>query len=66
MIGVWKWYDDETEREQAESECCPLGGDETNDCEWCVYSGEYHFVNGECVKREIKDQFYRYWSMIYE
>jgi hypothetical protein len=55
MIGVWKWYDDGTERESSENECCPLGGDETNDCEWCVYSGEYHFVNGECVKREIKN-----------
>ena len=31
---------------------CPLGGDETNDCADCVYSGDYHFVNGECVERE--------------
>lgn len=30
---------------------CPLGGDETNDCEDCPYSGDYHFVNGECVRR---------------
>ncbi len=30
---------------------CPLGGDETNDCADCAESGDYHFVNGECVKR---------------
>jgi len=32
---------------------CPLGGDETDDCADCPYSGDYHFVNGECVRREI-------------
>lgn len=31
---------------------CPLGGDETNDCEGCTYSGDYHFVGGECVSRK--------------
>ena len=31
---------------------CPLGGDETNDCADCSYSCDYHFVNGECVRRE--------------
>jgi hypothetical protein len=30
---------------------CPLGGDETNDCESCVYSGEYSFFDGECIER---------------
>jgi hypothetical protein len=30
---------------------CPLGGDTENDCADCVYSGEYHFLNGECVLR---------------
>lgn len=36
-----------------EDECeCPLGGDETNDCADCAYSCDYHFVNGECVRRE--------------
>lgn len=30
---------------------CPLGGDETNDCADCSYAGDYHFVDGECVKR---------------
>ena len=30
---------------------CPLGGDETNDCADCIYSGDYHFVDGECVAR---------------
>ena len=31
---------------------CPLGGDIENDCADCIYSCDYHFVNGECVKRE--------------
>lgn len=31
---------------------CPLGGDETDDCADCPYSGDYHFVNGKCVGRE--------------
>ena len=31
---------------------CPLGGDEADDCADCVYSCDYHFVNGECVRRE--------------
>lgn len=30
---------------------CKLGGDVSNDCAECVYSNEYHMVNGECVKR---------------
>ena len=30
---------------------CPLGGDETNDCADCDYSSDYHFCNGECVRR---------------
>ena len=33
-------------------ECqCPLGGDETDDCTDCVYASDFHFVDGECVKR---------------
>lgn len=31
---------------------CHLGGDETNDCADCSYSGDYHFVDGECVRRD--------------
>jgi len=31
---------------------CPHGGDIENDCEGCVDSGEFHFVDGECVRRE--------------
>lgn len=31
---------------------CPLGGDETNDCADCAYAGDYHFVNGKCVRRD--------------
>lgn len=30
---------------------CPLGGDISDDCSGCIYSGDYHFVNGECVSR---------------
>ena len=30
---------------------CPLGGDETDDCADCAYSIDYHFVDGECVRR---------------
>lgn len=31
---------------------CPFGGDETNGCAVCVYAGDYHFVDGECVRRD--------------
>ena len=31
---------------------CPLGGDETDDCADCPYAGDYHFVDGECLRRE--------------
>lgn len=41
----------EMEQEMSGLEC-PLGGDETNDCADCAYAGDYHFVNGECVRRE--------------
>lgn len=30
---------------------CPLGGDTANDCADCAYAGDYHFQNGECVRR---------------
>ena len=30
---------------------CPLGGDTTNDCEGCAYCCDYHFVDGDCVRR---------------
>lgn len=40
----WKCYDSEMLN-------CPLGGDENDDCEGCIYSDDYHFVNGECVER---------------
>ena len=33
---------------------CPIDGDNRNDCEACVYSGEYHFVDGDCVKRDAQ------------
>lgn len=31
---------------------CPLSGDESNDCADCAYSEDYHFVDGECVRRK--------------
>jgi hypothetical protein len=31
---------------------CPLGGDIANDCAGCAYAWEYHYVGGECVRRE--------------
>ena len=30
---------------------CPLEGEEINNCEGCAYSGDYHFVEGECTER---------------
>jgi hypothetical protein len=30
---------------------CQLGGDITNNCEGCDYSGEYSFFYGECIVR---------------
>lgn len=30
---------------------CPFGGDETDDCDGCAYSGDYHYVDGECTQR---------------
>lgn len=33
---------------------CPLGGDENNKCSDCIYSAEYHFENGKCIKNKIK------------
>lgn len=31
---------------------CPLGGDTTDDCAGCAYSGDFHFEQGECLNRE--------------
>ena len=31
---------------------CPFSGDETNDCADCAYSGDFHFVKGECQRRD--------------
>ncbi len=31
---------------------CPFGGDTENDCEGCIYSINFHFVDGECLRRE--------------
>lgn len=34
---------------------CPFDGDIHNDCEGCSYSADYHFYNGECIKRNNKE-----------
>ena len=38
--------------EYNELKSCPFCGDETNDCADCAYSGDFHFVKGECQKRD--------------
>lgn len=30
---------------------CPLGGDISDDCAGCAYAPDYHYVNGECIRR---------------
>ena len=45
--------DIQPEDDQSDECQCPLGGDEHHDCDGCAYSGDYHFVNGECVEREV-------------
>ena len=30
---------------------CPLGGDITNNCADCIYSDDYEYKNGECIRR---------------
>ncbi len=49
---------------------CPLGGDSTNDCEGCAYSGDYHCVNGDCVERpaevNLADMQRRFFDDIYQ
>lgn len=34
---------------------CPLGGDVQHDCLDCMYSADYHYEGGECVRREEED-----------
>lgn len=41
-------FDDEHDDDENE---CPLGGDISNDCADCAYTCDYHFVDGECVRR---------------
>ena len=33
---------------------CPYGGDIANDCEGCIYSGDYHYdyEQEDCIKRK--------------
>jgi hypothetical protein len=51
-------YDEEgLDDSSKEKSDCPEGGDLANDCKGCTYSGDYHFVTGECLKRgEVSDK----------
>ena len=35
---------------------CPLDGDTENDCADCVYAGDYHFQDGDCVQRGDEEE----------
>jgi hypothetical protein len=39
-------------KQQYEEMTCPHDGDTENDCADCVYAGDYHFQDGECVERD--------------
>ena len=52
--GTMEWDHSQNGRsEEASEDQCPFGGDTENDCADCAYS-DYHFVDGECVQRELK------------
>ena len=50
-------YEVEEVTEVPEDEC-PLGGDTANDCDGCIYRGDYEFdkETGECVRRKDADE----------
>lgn len=52
-LGVDECGDDEYY--EITDDDCPLGGDITNDCADCAYSCDYHYVNGECIRREEEE-----------
>lgn len=35
---------------------CPFDGDVSNDCADCIYSCEYHFIDGDCVRRKDENE----------
>ena len=45
-------YEFDIDGARSENEECPLGGDITDDWSGCAYSCDYHYKNGECVKRD--------------
>lgn len=46
------YFDIATSRiSEAQVDLCPMGGDVANDCADCTYSCDYHYENGECVRR---------------
>ena len=46
-LKIAEFDDDDT----IDDDDCPLGGDIANDCADCAYACDYHFVDGECVRR---------------
>lgn len=39
------------EEEEYYEHNCPFGGDWADDCADCFYSGDYHYVDGDCLRR---------------
>ena len=52
MAEYVKLKDTINEAMMIELKPCPFGGNETNDCADCAYSGDFHFVKGECQRRD--------------
>lgn len=48
QLTIKAWNEAATDEQQCK---CPLGDDEADDCADCVYSADYHFADGECVRR---------------
>lgn len=57
--GVEERIIDILERVKGNSDC-PFGGDVSNDCQDCTYSGDYHYENGECVQRRTEAEVTKY------
>lgn len=53
-MDMLKWLRQPAEEDDHAEELkpCPFSGDETNDCADCAYSGDFHFVKGECQRRD--------------
>ncbi len=47
-IEVWN----QTVDKVLERGLCPFDGNNTNDCEACIFSDNYHYFDGNCVRRD--------------